>query len=211
MARGHGRILTTIWRDKDFRALDHRAQRLYFLLLSQPDLTLAGSIIIGLNRWAGYAADTTPTDIEEALKALESAGFVFCDHDEQEAFVPAVFTIDNIPSQPKRVIAAQDAISRIYSPKLRALASAELAAAREGIELPAPTGLRLAVFERDGYVCVRCGWRPGDPVPLTKTGRPVYRGLEIDHIHPRHLGGTDEMANLQVLCTSCNASKGAKV
>ena len=32
--------------------------------------------------------------------------------------------------------------------------------------------------------------------------------LTIDHIHPRNAGGTDERSNLQVLCGSCNTSKG---
>ncbi|MGL1831966.1 UNVERIFIED_CONTAM: HNH endonuclease, partial [Acinetobacter sp. HSTU-ASm16] len=31
---------------------------------------------------------------------------------------------------------------------------------------------------------------------------------EVDHITPRAQGGTDAPANLQVLCRSCNRSKG---
>lgn len=211
MARKAGRIPVAIWRDRHFRALDEHAQRLYLLLLTQPDLTRAGSIFVRTGYWATFAADTTTAGIDSALKALEPDSFVVCDYDEQEAFIPAVFTIDNIPAQPKRLIAAQDAITNMYSRRLQAIASAELAAACEGFEPAPPTGLRLAVLERDGYLCARCGWRPGDPVPLTRTGRPLYRGLEIDHIHPRYHGGTNELTNLQVLCTSCNASKGAKI
>ena len=33
------------------------------------------------------------------------------------------------------------------------------------------------------------------------------RALEVDHILPRNMGGTDEIANLQALCFSCNAMK----
>jgi ATP adenylyltransferase len=33
------------------------------------------------------------------------------------------------------------------------------------------------------------------------------RALEVDHIVPRNKGGTDEIANLQALCFSCNAMK----
>lgn len=36
------------------------------------------------------------------------------------------------------------------------------------------------------------------------------RRLEVDHIHPVARGGTDERCNLQLLCKSCNSSKGAK-
>ena len=33
------------------------------------------------------------------------------------------------------------------------------------------------------------------------------KGLEVDHILPRNRGGTDDPANLQALCYSCNAMK----
>src|SRR5690606_5026857 len=33
------------------------------------------------------------------------------------------------------------------------------------------------------------------------------RALQVDHIHPRNWGGSDEIANLQALCYSCNAMK----
>jgi len=35
--------------------------------------------------------------------------------------------------------------------------------------------------------------------------------LEVDHIIPKSLNGTDNIKNLQFLCRSCNVSKGAKI
>ncbi|MFB7500078.1 hypothetical protein ACFC09_36265 [Streptomyces sp. NPDC056161] len=35
MARGHGRILASIWEDSDFLTLDEREQRPYLFLISQ--------------------------------------------------------------------------------------------------------------------------------------------------------------------------------
>lgn len=59
-----------------------------------------------------------------------------------------------------------------------------------------PLALRRAVFAHDGWACVYCGSK---------------RKLELDHIQPISKGGTDDRANLQTLCQSCNRRKGANV
>lgn len=56
--------------------------------------------------------------------------------------------------------------------------------------------LRQAVFERDGRVCRTCG----------STDGPFH----LDHIFPFSKGGPTDERNLQVLCASCNLSKGAR-
>lgn len=59
-----------------------------------------------------------------------------------------------------------------------------------------PEGVRLAVYERDGFTCLHCG-----------TGE----ALSLDHVYPHSLGGTDDMDNLQTLCRPCNSRKGVRV
>lgn len=59
-----------------------------------------------------------------------------------------------------------------------------------------PADVRRAVFERDGARCVACF---------------AVEDLTLDHIFPWSLGGPDTVANLRVLCRSCNSSKGASV
>ena len=54
--------------------------------------------------------------------------------------------------------------------------------------------MRENVFARDGRVCRACG---------------VEDDLHIDHIQPIAAGGRSVMSNLQVLCRTCNLSKGA--
>ena len=54
---------------------------------------------------------------------------------------------------------------------------------------------RREIMERDGGCCVACG---GATKP------------QIDHVIPRHRGGTNEHDNLQVLCAACNNRKRAK-
>ena len=77
--------------------------------------------------------------------------------------------------------------------------------------------IRLVVYRRSNYRCVRCGWGPAVPEDYDGTqalyegggGRP-YRFLELDHIFPHSKGGKFEIDNLQALCGPCNASKGAR-
>lgn len=55
---------------------------------------------------------------------------------------------------------------------------------------------RSMVLSRDGERCSYCG----------AVGVP----LQLDHIHPRSKGGSDEPDNLTPACKPCNTSKGAK-
>jgi len=59
-----------------------------------------------------------------------------------------------------------------------------------------PPEQRKRIMERDGYKCVHCG---------------ADEGLSIDHIIPRTKGGSNKDDNLQVLCATCNSSKGNQV
>ena len=55
---------------------------------------------------------------------------------------------------------------------------------------------RARVLERDGYLCQDCA----------KLGL-VVRAVEVDHIEPLHLGGSDAEDNLQSLCRACHRAK----
>lgn len=62
--------------------------------------------------------------------------------------------------------------------------------------LAIPRVTRLAVLERDGHRCTKCG---------------DVENLQVDHKYPVALGGGDEIENLCTLCRPCNSSKGARV
>ena len=51
---------------------------------------------------------------------------------------------------------------------------------------------RVTVLARDAHKCVRCG---------------SNEHLQIDHIFPKSMGGTNAITNLRVLCRSCNAGR----
>ena len=59
---------------------------------------------------------------------------------------------------------------------------------------PIPDEVKIFVWNRDGGRCVRCG---------------SNQLLEFDHIIPVAMGGANTARNLQLLCETCNRSKGA--
>jgi 5-methylcytosine-specific restriction endonuclease McrA len=81
------------------------------------------------------------------------------------------------------------------------------------LTLPAPSIIRLEhmvhrphlhlkltrreVFRRDSYTCQYCGKTTSD--------------LTIDHILPRHLGGTHTWTNVVAACPVCNHRKGGRL
>ena len=65
--------------------------------------------------------------------------------------------------------------------------------------------LRAQALERNGYTCQMCGAGAGDMDEHNPT-RKVR--IHIGHIQDKSHGGTDALANLRALCSTCN--EGAK-
>lgn len=55
--------------------------------------------------------------------------------------------------------------------------------------------IRFEVFKRDGFRCGYCGKTPPAVV------------LEVDHINPKSIDGTDDINNLLTACFDCNRGK----
>jgi ATP adenylyltransferase len=60
---------------------------------------------------------------------------------------------------------------------------------------PISGSIRYQVLKRAHFRCELCGVMDGE------------KALEVDHIHPKSLGGKDDLSNYQALCYSCNAAK----
>jgi hypothetical protein len=210
MARTHGNIPCSLWNDPLFTAHTTGEQLIYICLLTQRNLSLAGVLPLTPNRWARMTNASSAASVVEEINALAASHFVEVDHDTDEVFVSGYFASEFIGRQPRRAAAAHDATMLIYSRRLHAVAQAELRDEFRAANERTPRGLRATVLERDGYRCKQCGWRPGT-APDEDSGAVVYNALEVDHIHPRALGGSDDLSNLQALCVPCNTRKAAKV
>ena len=60
---------------------------------------------------------------------------------------------------------------------------------------------RFEVLERDGFSCKYCGASPAKNKSVK---------LHVDHIIPKHKGGTDNKENLVTACEYCNLGKGQR-
>ena len=61
---------------------------------------------------------------------------------------------------------------------------------------------REEVFKRDGGRCQMC---------KKEVNKTALRGWHLDHIVPLYFGGEHSMANVRVLCPTCNLSKGNRI
>ncbi|MFE9949334.1 hypothetical protein ACFYRJ_17585 [Streptomyces sp. NPDC005531] len=126
MARGHGRILTSIWEDTDFLALDEREQRLYLFLISQPNLNHAGLLDLTLRRWSRKARGLTVAELEKRIGTLEDARFVVVDDDTEELLIRSFVRNDGVWRMPKVMGAMVSGALEISSWRLRAALLAEV-------------------------------------------------------------------------------------
>lgn len=119
MARGHGRILTSIWEDGDFLALEEHEQRLYLFLISQPNLNHAGLLPLTLRRWSRKAKGLTATELEKHLGALAETRFIVLDDDTEELLIRSFVRNDGVWRMPKVMGAMVSGALEISSRRLK--------------------------------------------------------------------------------------------
>jgi len=101
--RHYANVQTSVWAaDSGFRGLPARAQWLYLLLLSQPNISAAGVLPLTVRRWAQMSANMTTAALGEILDELEAQRYVVVDHDTEELLVRTFVRWDNGYRNPKR-------------------------------------------------------------------------------------------------------------
>ncbi|MDG9701712.1 hypothetical protein [Streptomyces sp. DH37] len=119
MARGHGRILASIWEDEDFINLEEAEQRLYLFFISQPNLNHAGLLDLTLRRWARKARGLTVAELEKRIATLEEARFVVVDDDTEELLIRSFVRNDGVWRMPRVMGAMVSGAMEISSKRLQ--------------------------------------------------------------------------------------------
>jgi len=103
------------------------------------------------------------------------------------------------PEEVELIQKAKEAFSHVHPDLgIKDLLLALAKKATSTVETKSPK-VRRHILNRDQY----CQW----PNPITGKVCGSRHQLQIDHIHPRWLGGQDDPANLQVLCRTHNLEK----
>jgi len=126
MARAHARILCSILEDEDFQDLSPEAQRLYLILLAQPNLSTAGVLPLTLKRWSRACKATTVDDISKALRELDERRYVLVDEDTEECLIRSFIRNDGIAKQPQMMSNSLRFAREVVSRRLRASLADEL-------------------------------------------------------------------------------------
>lgn len=121
MAGKYTKLLRSIWRDPDFIALTADEQRMYMLLISQPDISTCGVLPLFVDRWAKFACDTNADLVRNAVQGLEEGDnpFVVTDDDTLELWVRSYIKHDDLLSQPNGRTSIRNAMHAVASPLLR--------------------------------------------------------------------------------------------
>lgn len=120
MARSRATVHTSIWSpDGDFRHLSGAAQRAYFMVLSQSDLSLCGVIALTIPRWARMAKDTTAGALRRAISELVNARYMVTDEETEELWIRTFAKHDGVLKQPNVVVAMSKDFESIQSEPIR--------------------------------------------------------------------------------------------
>lgn len=205
MAR-YGKLLSSIWSDPEFTALDPHAQQLYCMLISHTTRNHAGVLPMVTRRWTRASAGVSIADVEAALGRLAAARFVVADRETDEVLVRTYVAHDASYKTPNSRKSLQDAARGVESDLVRVALSIELtkidhpevqALGNELVEgIPQPLRQRLAQGLSQGLAQPKpqgCGDGYVSTVGAWPSPSPGDHGHHPDHIS-RHTSPRDGSA-----------------
>lgn len=125
MARSYANIVTSIWRDAEFCGLSAGAQRTYFMLISQPDISAAGTLPLRLKRWAKTLRQDQQHHLSEWLNELADHHYIVVDLEAEELLVRSFIRWDRGYTNSKRQPVILEAMSLVTSPELQEVLRSE--------------------------------------------------------------------------------------
>lgn len=121
MARRYGQVLVSIWNDEDWWDLTETEQRLYMLILSQPDMSYCGVVPLRLSKWSKLAKDSDPGKLGEALEALAGKRYVVIDGHHEEVWVRSFVRVNKVAEQEQLLKSLRSSYENISSQTIKGL------------------------------------------------------------------------------------------
>lgn len=126
MAREFAKIKAAIWQDDDFRALPIHAQHLYFVILTDPELSYCGVTDWRPRRMAPKAHQWGLDTIYDAATILTEKHLLIIDEETEEVLVRSFLRHDGVMQHNKLCISATRAFATIGSNHIRGVVVHEL-------------------------------------------------------------------------------------
>ena len=199
MARSYAAIHQRIWADPQWRALDVNAQHLYLLLLSQPQLNLAGVLPLQLRKWASCVAGWDIADVATALDRLREDRFVLVDEDTEEVLVRSLIRNDGTYKIPNALKSLLQVAEGTQAQALRTELAAELG------RLEPLTGKKAD--ESRGLIAATRLALGGVPGPDGPDGEPMAEPMP-DGLLATH-GGTVDSTHPQPMAEPIGSGSGS--
>lgn len=125
MARSYASIVTSIWRDEEFCNLSAGAQRTYFMLVSQPEISAAGVLALTVSRWSKTLPVGEREHLADWLNELADHSYICLDWDTEELLVRSFIRWDRGYNNPKRQPVIREAMGLVTSPDLQSVLRSE--------------------------------------------------------------------------------------
>ncbi|WP_333810774.1 hypothetical protein [Timonella senegalensis] len=126
MAREYAKVKAGIWQDDDFRALPIHAQHLYFVILTDPELSYCGVTDWRPKRILPRAAGWDMETLEAAAAILVDRRLLVVDVDTEEVLVKSFLRHDGVMMHNKLCVSAMNSYAAVASNLLRGVIVHEL-------------------------------------------------------------------------------------